>query len=87
MRLYQTKKLLCCEGNYQRVEKVVQEFFGGAVGWGSGTLTAVAQVAAVAQVLPLTPELPHAVGMPPPKRKGSLLNGRRYFQIIYLIRG
>ena len=39
------------------------EFPGGSVGWGSGIVTAVAWVAAVAQVQSLAPERLHAVGV------------------------
>ena len=45
-----------------RIEKL-QKFLCGTTDWGSGIVTAEAQVTAVVQVWSLAWELPHAVGM------------------------
>ena len=47
----------------------VKEFCGGIAGYGSGIVTAVAQIAAAAWVHTLAQEIPHAAGVAK-KKKG-----------------
>ena len=51
------------------LKKVGWEFPGGAVDSGSGVVTAVVWITAVARVQSLTQELPHAVGIAKKRRK------------------
>ena len=57
-------------------KSVMSEFSCGAVGQGSGVVTALAWVAAVAQVQSLALEILHAVGMIPFPKK-SLSSGKQ----------
>ena len=53
------------------------EFPGGSEGWGFGTATDVVLVTDVAQIQFLAREIPHAMGVAPPKKRERERRGEK----------
>ena len=72
-----------CQNGHDQENKR-QEFSCGAVGQGSGVVTAAAQVAAVAQVQSLAQQLPYAVSMA--KKQTKQTKNKRQQMLVWMWR-